>query len=427
MLTQYLVPGHFIDQVDPGLRTAGQPVQQEDDPLVRVIRLHQVDMRPGYPLAAAEQGAQRLHRKARVGQPQTVGGGVIGRQRNAVALQGDAGGALGGIHIQVELARGQHLFQRIAGKVQHGGGIDRRHLTEHGYVLDPSRPFFRLGGVHRQRQLRRLHLHHQLGTKAITAVAAAQAGKADAGSGHHRPRHTAQAQLVIARGNFPALFGQLQLGAAAAVGRLFAGAFKQHRGDLLHRGVVVIAHLQLAVLQRPLGGAAPGKKQVGIGMACRFQPGLVAGKRSGDTGLAVCLDLVQRNQRPQLGQCRQAHLGIHPGALAHRGDAVTGLLATERRIDTNHLQGFPGGSAQLPTAEHVGTLGHGEIRRRHRAQLDHGTTTCQGQQQQQQHQTQPWLLPAVSIHRSLPDQFPEHPGGCVAKTACCRHRRGRAG
>ena len=125
MPAQLGIAHDLVGHVDPGFRAAAQAVQHEDDAAVRVPRLHQVHVRRADAFAQAEQRAQRLRGKARLGQPQAVGRGEIAGQRYLLTVQVHALGGLGRVHIEQHLGGIEHLLQIVALEAQQGGSVDR--------------------------------------------------------------------------------------------------------------------------------------------------------------------------------------------------------------------------------------------------------------------------------------------------------------
>ena len=184
-----LVAHEFVGHVDPGLGTAGQAVDHQDDAAVRVVGLHQVEMRTIDALLPAEQAAQRLPVEARTCQPQAVAGGEIGRQRHLLSLQFDPGVPVRVVRGEFDLMRRQHLGEVFAREAQQCGDRRRRHFAP-GRAGPPPRScgpvgirgvfgvfgVFGIFGITRHCRHRIVGPHrHQFGAEAVAPERAAQA------------------------------------------------------------------------------------------------------------------------------------------------------------------------------------------------------------------------------------------------------------
>ncbi|MCY1211306.1 hypothetical protein D9M72_230170 [compost metagenome] len=367
---QRLVAEHFVRHVDPGLGAAGQAVQHDDGAPLRVVGLHQVDVRPGQALGAAEQAAQRLQREVGAGQPQAVARGEVGGQRNLFAGQPDRAGAVGVEHGDAQRARGQHVLQRGAVELQQRGeGGEGRFAEGRGVFV----------GLRRGRTV--VARGDQFGAEAVTAVDVAQAREGQRGGGNQ----------LFGRGRVGCELQRRQVGVDAPAAHLRNGGHRhvalavaaEQAGDgALHRVVVVVAHLRLAVFEGAVARLARRVEQVGVGVARGFQPGLDGLGRHGLRGRAA-VAARQRELQPHLGQRRHALLVAQAGGGGEVLAAGAAVLAALVGIGADDAQHFLRRAAELAGGEHVAAPLRQVVGRRDGADRDAGAAREQRQGQQQ--------------------------------------------
>ncbi|MFC7206897.1 hypothetical protein ACFQOZ_08975 [Comamonas endophytica] len=192
----------------------------------------------------------------------------------------------------------------------------------------------------------------QLAAETLAAVEVAQAREAQRRGGDELARHLLRARAhdtVQAQMQVPAVPGQHR---GFQRREMLLRAVAEQSGDgLLHRVVVIVAHLGLAVLEDALAGLARREEQVGIGMARGFKPGLdlVAAMAAGRAALGL-----QRGLRPQLGQRRQALLVGQPGCVGNGGAALGRQLRAVLALQADDAQRLLGGGAEPAGGEDVG-------------------------------------------------------------------------
>ena len=173
MLAQRLIAQDFVGEFHPGFRAAGQSVQHDDDPPVRIVGLHQVDVRAVDATLAPEQAAQRLAVEIGTGQPYAIAGREIGRQRHTLAAQHNGRFHIGVMHRQTGCTSMQHAVQVVSVGMQQNRHGRRGHLAPGQRLLimfcrwatTPS-----WGGA--QGLVR--NDRHKLGAKAVAPVEATQ-------------------------------------------------------------------------------------------------------------------------------------------------------------------------------------------------------------------------------------------------------------
>lgn len=196
----------------------------------------------------------------------------------------------------------------------------------------------------------RVHFRDQLGAESIAPVAA-QAIEAQRRGGKDRTWRIAVARQPVG--------GQIDVELPApdrgGCRSGFAGLLRsceQALHHLLHGVIVVIAHLRLAILERPRTGCTRGEEQVRIRMPRGLQPGLHRGiahrggvapaQRDGTRGPQFCL----RGQAPLIADTGLA--GELLQARQRRSAAGLGLQA-------GNLQAFAAGLTQFTGAQHIAT------------------------------------------------------------------------
>ncbi|MNZ53124.1 hypothetical protein D3C78_709920 [compost metagenome] len=115
----------------------------------------------------------------------------------------------------------------------------------------------------------------------------------------------------------------------------------------LHREIVIVAHLGLAILQGAQARATGGEEQVGIRVPCAFQIGFHA-------GLPALLGLHAHGvEQPQLGQRRQPAFIGDSAVLADPAAALLQVVAADLFVDADNLQSDAGGGAEVAGGEYV--------------------------------------------------------------------------
>ena len=277
--------------------------------------------------------------------------------------------------------------------------------------------------------LGRRHHGHQRRAEAVAPVSVAQTGEAQRRRRQQflRQGHVAgEAGAVEPRRQLPAADSKFDRVAGRRTGPGCAGvarvAVEQPRHGPLHREVVVVAHLGLAVLEGAVTRAAAGEEEVGPGMAGRLQPG-VHRRGVGVAALPGRLRVrrfrrdsrrpvgLQRGLQPQLGQGRQPLLVGDALGLRQRLPAAVGGLAAV--VDAGHARDLLRGPAQVPGGQHVAAP-FGQVERRgdgghrHRRAARH-QQRCGEQQPSAQAAAGPTLGGDLRIARRCERHRPDRP------------------
>ncbi|MGF6346583.1 hypothetical protein [Variovorax sp. W2I14] len=199
-------------------------------------------------------------------------------------------------------------------------------------------------------------LHHQFGAEAVAPVGVAQAREGERGGGNQRLRHRiVGAQLECGQVDVDApgadlRYAGLPVFACAAVQAVAA----EQAGDrLLHRVVVVVAHLRLAVFEGPVAWLSCGEEQIGVGMARALQVRLDGFGRGRPGGGTAGLAGRKRDLQPHFRE------GGEPLFIAEAGGVGQGLAAGLSvrgalvGVRADHAQHLLRRGAELAGDEHV--------------------------------------------------------------------------
>ncbi len=129
---------------------------------------------------------------------------------------------------------------------------------------------------------------------------------------------------------------------------------KQQHGRLLHRVVVVVTHLGLAVFKCPVSRPAIREEQIGVGIAGALQIGIEQLGREVWPGIAPTLQ-AQGLLRPDLGQGGHALLGVQIPQLCQPGRAVGNIFSALLGRDSQTGQRIACGGAEFISGKNVAT------------------------------------------------------------------------
>ncbi|WP_430538787.1 hypothetical protein [Lysobacter capsici] len=405
VLAQRIVAEDLVGEVDPRLRAAGQAMHQHDHPLVRIVRLIEVDARlERARLLGPQQARQAQPRQFRTRQPHAIGRRIIRRERHLASADGFAVDAIRVVHVHAGLIARQHRVQVVAVEAQGRShrqiaGVSIRRVVGAGFI----------GRRERRRRRRAPRKHRdQAGTETVAAVHRAQIVEAERVGGEQ-----GLGLLADLRG-FVAVQADAQIQAADLQWRsadLAAAGFERGLSDHVDRAVVVLQHALLARFEHALLGRACGQEQIRVGITRGLDRGvgaLVGGDlaRSGrgrlDRGAFARLHrgrLAPRQARALGGLAHRRRRGVHAQQLQLRRRRQPRLVGCERpqlldarrrfaraqfRIEPGRTQRGRRRGAQLAAVERIEIALGGDIAERAFLDLDHRAAAAQQHEQARQ-------------------------------------------
>ena len=361
-LSQRLVAEDLVGDVEPRFRAAREPVQRDEDVAIRIVRLHEINVRGRDAAGAPEHTPECLPREAGLGEPQRISRGEVGSERHVDACELDRLVSIGVERYEIEVIRAQDFIQRVAAEAD-----DRRD----GWNVHLGERLLGIGAF-----VRFEHGHH-LGAETVASVDVSQPCEAQRRRGDQFLR-----QSALARGT-PVLDAQVDppstLGEQGRADRRPALIVREDELDgLLHGNVVVIDDVHLPLLEGSSGWLARGEEEVSVGVARRLQVGVP--DRLGVRLIGSCPRETQRSLEPELRECRQLLLVGEQRGAHDRIPAPRGIELAGRRIDAEGAHGVDSRPAQSPGAQDIAAVARDVVPRLDRRDRDAGAARERAEQ-----------------------------------------------